>query len=163
MKTKKTNLSTYEKIIKRSIKQAKKHYYTDTFDNCKNDMKQTWKNINKILYRNSPRNDFPDLIIQNDKHNTSEKEILNALNTHFDTVGKAVADSITPISDSYSKYLTHPCNNRFIFTNIDKSITELTISKELKNKSSTGYDNISSKLLKSLKDQISEPLTFLIN
>ena len=41
--TLKTNLQNYNKILKSSIRLAKKHYYLSNLQKCKGDIKQSWK------------------------------------------------------------------------------------------------------------------------
>ena len=50
----------------------------------------------------------------------------------------------------------------FNFTEVNEECID-SIIKNMKSKSSTGYDNISNKLLKSAKDVLIKPLTLLMN
>ena len=43
----KTNLQTYKKIIRRSIKEAKRHYFQTFFLRYNNNTKKTWQTINR--------------------------------------------------------------------------------------------------------------------
>ena len=62
----------------------------------------------------------------------------------------------------FNDYLNHPTDHRFRFQQV--SIKEVfSIINKFKNKTSSGKDEISNKLLKSIKDDISEPLTVIIN
>ena len=163
--TLKTNLKTYNKILKKTIIRAKAHYYTTAFNNCKNDVKATWKNLNELLNRNrKPKNDFPDYINHNGSKFSSKNDILNSFNEHFSTVGQKVASSVNITGNaSYSDYLNEPLETRFAFRRIEQIDIEKIIETQLKNKNSSGHDGVSSKLLKQLKNQVSEPLTFLVN
>ena len=42
-----TNLQTYNKILKRSIREAKQLFLESTFNRYKSDIRNTWKTINK--------------------------------------------------------------------------------------------------------------------
>ena len=44
-----TNLKTYNRILKKTIRKAKLIYFTGRFDRCQNDIQQTWTTINSIL------------------------------------------------------------------------------------------------------------------
>ena len=56
----KTNLKTYQVILKRLIRNAKKAYFQKNFDKYKGDIKNTLQTINEILNRiRSPQN-LPD-------------------------------------------------------------------------------------------------------
>ena len=43
------NLNSFNTILKRSIRIAKRMYYESRFGKCKNDIRKTWKLINDIL------------------------------------------------------------------------------------------------------------------
>ena len=161
----KSNLKAYNKILNKLKKRAKAMYYINTFRNCKNDGKETWKHLNNLLKR-KPRSgdDLPDYINHNGTKVTTVEGILDSFNSHFATIGKEVADSVSPsVNSTYADYLDQPTQSTFEFNRINTTFVETIIDKQLKNKSSSGYDNISSKLLKQLKTQLIEPLTFLIN
>ena len=53
-------------------------------------------------------------------------------------------------------------NTVFNFTEVSEVCID-SIIKNMKSKSSTGYDNISNKLIKSAKDVLIKPLTLLMN
>ena len=61
---------------------------------------------------------------------------------------------------SSDEYLSNRTNT--IFTEVNEACID-SIIKNMKSKSSTGYDNISNKLVKSFKDVLIKPLTLLIN
>ena len=62
-------------------------------------------------------------------------------------------------SDDYLNYRT---NTVFNFTEVSEECID-SIIKNIKSKSSAGYDNISNKLIKSAKDVLIKPLTLLMN
>ena len=57
----KTNLKTYNKILKNNIDQAKRTYYQHSFDKYKNDTKNTWKIIKEITNINNIKKHIPCL------------------------------------------------------------------------------------------------------
>ena len=60
------------------------------------------------------------------------------------------------------EYLSNRTNTIFNFTGVNEECID-SIIKNMKSKSSTGFDNISNKLLKSAKDVLIKPLTLLMN
>ena len=54
--TLKTNLQNYNKILKSSIRLAKKHYYSSNLQKCKGDIKQRWSTINQLLCKKGEKN-----------------------------------------------------------------------------------------------------------
>ena len=63
---------------------------------------------------------------------------------------------------TFTDYLINPTEHRFNFSKIKERET-LTIISNLKSKNSSGKDEISNKVLKSIKYEISKPLTIIIN
>ena len=161
--TNKINYKTYNNILKRNIKEAKKRYYESCFNKYKHDMKNTWKTINNILNKTEKKCDFPNFFNHNDSIITDKKEIADAFNNYFIDIGPNLASKIIPPNDlHFTDFIrtNHTCRLRF------NMIDELAIEKIINNmlpKQSCGYDNISLKLLKLLKLELIKPLTIIIN
>ena len=161
---KKINFKTFEKIVKDNIRAAKLEYYFKTFTSQKNDMKKTWKTIDETLNRRKNKSKFPSEFIVNNRSIADQKEIADQFNIFFSSIGSTLSDSIE-IADStldFTDYLNNPTEHHFNFNTITESET-LSIINKLKNKNSSGKDEISNKLLKSIKDEIAKPLTIIIN
>jgi hypothetical protein len=54
-----TNLKTYNKILKKLIREAKKNYYMHKLEKFKHDIKNTWIVIKDILSKNTNNHQFP--------------------------------------------------------------------------------------------------------
>ena len=77
----------------------------------------------------------------------------------FSNIGSTLSASIK-LDDStiaFTDYLDNPTEHRFSFNKITENET-LTIINNLKSKNSSGNDDISNRLLKSIKCEISKPL-----
>ena len=55
----KTNLKTYNLILKKNIHSAKQMYYETCFHHFRNDIRNTWKTINEILTKNKTKQKLP--------------------------------------------------------------------------------------------------------
>ena len=89
--------------------------------------------------------------------------IADKFNEYFTEIGPKLARSIDIANrNPFNFYLTAPCASSFNFdyTNPD-DIGK--IIRNLRPKSSAGYDNISTKLLKEIEHVISRPLSIMIN
>ena len=161
---KKINFKTFERIVKENIRAAKREYYFKTFTAQKRDMKKTWKTIDETLNRRKNKSKFPSEFIVNNRSITDHKEIADQFNIFFSNIGSTLSDSIE-INDNtldFTDYLNNPTEHRFNFNRITESET-LSIINKLKSKNSSGKDEISNKVLKSIKDEIAKPLTIIIN
>ena len=93
------------------------------------------------------------------------KEIATAFNSYFATIGEKLAASIhenNNVSGDFQQYLDTPAETRLKFNCITENETMKAINR-LDNKSSSGHDGISNKLLKLIKNKLKTPLTLIIN
>ena len=51
----KHNLSVYNKILKRLIREAKAEFYNNKFKKCHSDSKETWKTVDSVLNKTKKR------------------------------------------------------------------------------------------------------------
>mgnify|MGYP000297251403 CR=1 FL=1 len=159
----KTNLQTYNNILKNNIKEAKKLYYNLCFNRYKGDIKNTWKSIKEVLNKSKNNASLPDFFKVDGKIVTDKQTIANDLNSYFAEVGSNLAAQVNPTENNeFQDYLQNPCMQTFTF----KPITADSVNKiidSLKPKTSCGHDGISVKLVKDMKHEISNALTLIIN
>lgn len=160
----KTNLKTFNNILKKTIRFTKKAYYETLFNKYNGDMKGTWKTINSILSRTKRKKTFPQFFKDGNNIITSKLAIVNHFNSFFTNIGPNLSNSIIdiPNNKSFRSFLNTRKNYNFNFKNINTDIVNTIIDK-LAPKSSTGYDGISTKLLKTIKNVILSPITIIVN
>jgi len=159
----KINLKTYNCILKRSIRIAKTQYYHRCFDKFKFDSKKTWSTIKSILNKSKQVQEISKCFLVNNNLISDPQTISNEFNKFFTNIGPELANKITPPPNcSFKDFLDSPCNVPFRFKTVDENTVGKAID-QLKPKSSKSHDNISNKLLKAIKCEISKPLTFIIN
>ena len=106
----------------------------------------------------SKRNSVNKLIIDG-KTVSNDKEIANALNSHFLNVGPNSANKVNHSSVSHKDYLLNPTTDTVFLTPTDSIEISEEISS-LKNKKS-GIDVFKTSLIKSVKDEIMEALVII--
>lgn len=158
----KISLDEYNRIFKRAINTAKEIYYKKLFVNYKLDMRKTWKSINILFGRASKKSTLPDSFIINDVSVSDNLTIANCFNKFFTQIGENLANEIGDSVHSFSSYLKNKISHNFSFHQADPESVGKVIDS-LATKTSCGYDNISTKFLKSIKDVIVDPLTIIIN
>ena len=159
--TLKINIATYNKILKKTIRQAKTLHYTNLFAQNTN-TQDTWKAINKTLNRNTKTDPQIDHLTYNNTKYNAPEEIANCLNNFFTSIGHTIASKIPPATTDIHSYLRPHNAPTFSFSTIP--LTEIDeIIKNLKPKHSTGHDDINSTLLKSLREEITPTLTLIAN
>ena len=106
------NLKTFNTILKRSIRIAKKKHYAQQFNVCKHDSRKTWKNINDILSNHKPKTS-PDYFLVEQSKVRDNLEIANNFNLYFTNIGINLAKDIqTNVEKEYASYLK-ACAQRF--------------------------------------------------
>ena len=161
--TLRTNLSTYNGILKKLIRVTKEDYYYDCFIKYTSDMKKTWQTIGTIINNKKNTNDIPETFSVDGKLISDPMEIANSFNKYFTDIGINLAENIETNDEiHFNDFLDSPNLNVLNF----ELVTELDISKVIKNlkpKSSYGVDNISTKFLKQIANIIIPVLTLTVN
>lgn len=161
--TLKLNIATYNKILKKLIREAKIDYYKRKFDEYKQDIKKTWKTISEVLCKSSKKSNPINEIKINGNLITNSQDICNGFNNFFTNIGPNLASSIKPKENiQYSSYLKKVISSSFSFELVDEEDIVKTINS-LKTKESTGHDGISTKILKTIGPYIIRSLTLILN
>lgn len=148
--------STYRKVIKL----AKKLYYCGKISTSSNKSKTMWSIINKETKNIENRNTIKE-ISHNGLTITDPQSIANNFNDYFTSIPDKLISTLEPSN----------CSELFNFKSLDNSfffepvcISELfNIIRDLKNTNSSGFDDISTKIIKSCLPYIIFPLQHLIN
>ena len=155
------NLTTYNRILKRIVRNAKVTYYKQKFANCQSDSRKTWSAIREVIHKNENINVPDSMNIKNCEIN-DKTQIVNFFNDYFAKIGQVMANKITIHDLSFSAYLNKRIDSRFTLKKINESFISDMIDK-FKLKNSAGYDGISMKLLKLIKVPLIKTLTIITN
>lgn len=161
----KFNLDKYDKYLKSLIRTAKQTYFHKLFTSYGSDMKKTWSTINNVLGRKQKTNKFPDSFLIKDTSISDPKVIADEFNNFFINIGENLASTVGNASNSnisFKSFLKNKPSSSFSFQEVDENQV-LKVIDSLKSKTSSGYDLISTKLLKQIKTVIAQPLTFIFN
>jgi hypothetical protein len=158
------NLSIENKVINSSIRKAKLDFYNREFDKNKNDIKKTWDTISDVLNKSKLHNEFPTYFNIDGNRISNVSDIASHFNDFFINIGPNLARNINEHGKlPYTHYLNSvSINSRFKFNYVDESEISKII-RNIKPKYSTGYDNISTILLKLSGSVLLKPLTAIIN
>ena len=94
----KSEFITHRTVLRRNIREAKRMYYTRTFDLYKNDIKNAWSVINSTFSRNNKCN-ASEQFIMDDKELKDPTVIANEFNKYSVNIGQSLAEKITPTLD----------------------------------------------------------------
>ena len=101
---------------------SKLRYYNNQFDQCKNNLKATWKIIGTLIKRKSKRHLKQTRIIRNDVTYTNEYDIANQFNQHFVNVGPNLANKLPTSNLNAVSYIQNSPISSF-------SMSPLTVSQ----------------------------------
>ena len=155
---------TYMTALRKCKRKLKISYYQSKCIEFRNNGKKMWELINKINGKCSDKTCIIDKLSVNNIKYTKGKDIANTFAKYFSTVGKDFANKTMPPQTPLSDYVKKIQKNSKTMYFKPASVEEVSkVISGLKAKTSSGYDNISNKLLKWLHPVIIVPLTEIIN
>ena len=123
-------------------------YYSNQFEKYKLDIRKTWSQINQVIDKHQKRPKFPQYFLDKDMKVNDDKRIAELFNDFFLNIGPRLSEKIkTPKGKSFKQFLTENISSSFNFDTVDSNRVT-NIIRKLKPKSSSGYDDISSIILK---------------
>lgn len=150
------------KHYKNNIRKSKLNHFTKKINESENKTKETWKIVNNTLGKGKKKTNTINIMHDNQLI-TDPEEVTNNFAQHFSSVANL------SVQQHFGENLSLPCtttktqsNASLFVAHIDEADVKREIN-HLKNKRSTGVDEISVKLLKAISDDICKPLAYLIN
>lgn len=151
----------YKNAYNKALRLAKQNYYRKLFS-TDTDNKKMWTEVKTIISKRKD-NGYLDSLRIGDRIATNPETISNEMNTFFSTIGEKMGNNFTHNNQSNPyNYMPQRSNSSILL----RKTTESEIKKiihQLPNKTSSGDDLISQKLLKAIVHEISPILRVLIN
>ena len=151
----------YKKKLETLTRILKSDYYDLIIEEAGTDTRKLWGIINELIDRKQCRHKMPNRFIIDGKSVRDKKNIAEAFNIYFSSIGTDMANQI-PDTPGYESYLE--TNRSWVF-----ELSEMTeegvlkIMKEQQPKLSCGVDTINNKIVKSCSQELAKPLTIVIN
>ena len=152
----------YCRVFNLVRRELKSKYYRETLTKYKNNTKETWKLIGQVITKSKSISKLPSSFVINDKVITDPTDIAENFNHFFSNIASNIVENIPQSLNSYRSYLTESHATNF-FMNPVVPNDLITSTGMLKPKSSSGYDNISNKILKETINEVVLPLTHIFN
>lgn len=150
----------YRKALIKVLRKAEKDYYHTKLTELKNNLRKTWDVLKKlcgIKFKQKCQNEFK---INNDITSTPI-EIANGFNECFINLGQDLAEKIPHVNKKATDYLRHRIPHSFFCEPATESEV-LSMFKQMKC-TSAGWDTMAPRVIKSVSDVISAPLTHVLN
>ena len=151
----------YNKKLRKLLKVTEKTYYYNKFKSLAGDLRNTWKLLNNLTGKVQRENIVNSFIVDG-VIITNNAEIVEKLNDYFVEVGSRLAASVPPAMTHFSDYLKKSYVNSLVLYPTDAAEI-VNIVSCLKNKNSSGVDDIPITILKSSIFYIAEPLAAIVN
>lgn len=152
----------YRNIYNKLKTKCKIEYYKNKINLFKHDSKNLWKTYNNLLGKLNNKAETIDYLKVNNNKIYNKTDIANLFSEHYATIGKSIASKISPSNKAYDQYLKERTSNSlFIAPTTEREIEN--IIRKLPNKTSSGTDGISNKLLKQIIVEIASPLQIIFN
>ena len=155
-----TRSLSYKNMLSKTIRLAKKNYFTNQLTLYKNDIQNTWKILKQAMNLSNNKSDITK-IRYNDDIVEDPENIANTFNNFFSSIGTNLAEGIPPSAKHFSDYLGTPNPNTIFLTPLVKEDI-IDIVSNLNNKKSPGYDDINNFFLKGVISSIVNPLVHIL-
>ena len=150
----------YRNKVNHIIRKHKKKFFSDLFENSRNDLKNTWKIINNLISKHHKTTEINRIICSNITY-TDSSDIANVFNNFFCSIGSEY-DSHIPASDmDPCKFININYPSLFSLERVSPFEVEFHI-QNLKN-SKQDIDSISIYIFKEYKELFSHIIADLIN
>ena len=147
------------------VKESSKAIYFQKLVKNSRDSSTTWKVVNKIIRKNSPKsNSLPTQISVKGNMISKPSEICRELNKYFCSIGHDMANSI--VGGANQSLTDTFCGHRVqnsIFLNPTDEYEVISIINKFKPNKASGIDDIPTKLIKAAKHILSPYLTIIFN
>ena len=159
----KQELKMFNNILRSVIRKAKKIYLDNYFEINKCNLRNTWDKVLQLIGTNNNTNMLPEYINTGNGIAKGDVDMAKTFNKYFTSIATNLAKSFDNSSASPVRtYMTTPPSSTFNFRKVTPAEV-LEVLNVLKNKSSCGFDNISTNLLKRIFSPLVQPLTLIIN
>ena len=155
----KQTFNQYRNKLNSLVRSSKCKYYKGKFDNFKNDMRKTWKNINNLL-QNKMKARKIHMHLNGTQYN-NDSDISNAFSRYFSEISGELINSVQPTNVGFESFLGPSLLNSF-YVEPTTSHEVKDIINSLKSKGAP-ISEIPAKIYKSISEEISPCLSGLIN
>ena len=152
----------YRNVLSTLLKKSKQIYYTKYFESNWNNIRNTWKGIKPIISIKNIITTIAYSIEFNNRTITDPTTMSNVFNNYFTSIAEKTKSNIKFSPKHYIDYLSSTNTTTFFLTPTDKNEIAFIISS-LDSHKSCGPNSIPMKILKLLKNDISQQLSDVFN
>jgi hypothetical protein len=153
----------YNRIFKKTCKNAENVYYQELFNKKTNSIRNIWAEINKLTStakKKTAKINYPDKFLINGVNITDKLDIANHFNQYFCSVGELTSTKAAQTHLNYRDFLKVPIKNTMFCAPIDP--VEV-FNQIIETKKSSQIDLLNINILKQIAPCISEQLAYIFN
>ena len=150
----------YRNRLNTIIRQAKREYYRNVFNNCKNDMKRTWSAIRTLLAKKTRPTSVRSILVDGVAVGDAS-QICEHFNVYFSNVAEKLDRTIPQSDKSPLDYVTTNMQSSFLCYPTNKNEVA-NIIQNLKN-TTANINELPVRVLKLVKHIVAAPISKLIN
>ena len=153
----------YQNTLQHIKQRTKQEYYINQCNKFRNNTTKLWKVLNEVLPKSNDK-DSVSILKANGTNYYSKSAISSEFADYFANIGNNLSNNIPNGTHSIDYYLQRISRNaRSLFITPCTEIEIERILSSLKNKPSSGYDDISNKMLKIIGNSLLTPLYHIFN
>ena len=154
----------YNQLLSKVKRNAKRGHYLKVCENFRNNTSKLWRVINEISGTLNDKTGIIDHITIDNIDYFKPKQIANEFGKYFGNIGKKFANKIPKSLKSASTYLEKiRQNSSSLFMNLCTTYEIKRLINSLPNKTSSGHNDISNKLLKEICEPLLPALEYIVN
>ena len=153
---------TKRNAVVNKIRRNRGAYYSEFFENNKNNSKKTWEGIRDVINISKKTNTIPKNILYKNVSYTSSEDMSNCFNDFFVNIGNSVEAKIPRVDTHFSEFLRNRNSFSLFLKPVDEDELKSIISK-LSTSKSCGPNSIPTHILKNNLELLIPPLKYLIN
>ena len=138
------------------------NYYHAIINENKFNIRKTWSIVKGAIGKLNDKSGFPNEFIVNNNTISDKIEISESFNKYFSSVGLKTSQNVPVTNMKFTDYLPNQTRHSLFLEPVTPLLITNTTAK-LKPKSSSGHDEISTKLLTETINNIIIPITDIIN
>ena len=159
-----TTYKDYNRILTKVKRAAKINYYKNKCIELKNNGAKLWSLINNTVKRTTNKKQLIDKLKVENTELLRSEDIANEFGRYYSNIGRVLKEKVNPSKQSINDYINKiECNKKTLYLKPTSSVEIEKLIMNLKNKTSTGFDEISNIMLKWLCPSISHPLSIVFN
>ena len=148
--------------VTNSLRESKENYYRKYFEDNKLNLRKIWNGIKEIINLKKSNKSQPRCIKINEIYITDQNEIAKNFNKHFATIAEKIDNKTPKSKQKVTDYLKHRNLNSFFLKPVNEKEIQNIISNTANNKA-VGPNSVPNFLLKQFKEELSIPLSLIIN